>query len=200
MGSWGPNSFENDAAMDWASEARAEGLGAVAAAIEAVLEAPVEFDADTAVRGIAAVETLVTALGQPGDGVEGCPEIEADPKRARKLTGDAELSLIRVTSQGCELRALWDEAGPDEFDAWIASLTDLRSRLGGAADGAKPKKKTREKAAKRAPAPEPEVSLAALVEDLAQQVRGLRFDIEVIRQEFAEGLASVRRDIRGHRS
>ncbi len=65
MGAWGPGSFENDAAADWALEcARSADLSLVEAALDNLLAAEAdELDASDAEEAVAAAE-LAAAGGR----------------------------------------------------------------------------------------------------------------------------------------
>ena len=128
MGAWGPGSFENDTAMDFA-----------AAATEAEktrdhIDAALQFDliegidADTACIAIAATECVAAMLGRPATDMP-------DPL-AKKLTAlgapDEELlhaardALSFVISHS-ELAELWAEA--DDHGAFNLAMTGLIDRL-----------------------------------------------------------------------
>lgn len=186
MGTWGVHSFDNDVAMDWATEAALGGRDALAAALEAVLGAD-ELDADLVAQGLAAAEVVASTLGRPHDAEAAriAANLRASHAEARALAEAAGHVIMRATGTGSELRQLWEDAGPDEFDAWIASLTSLRARLSG------------EEAGTAQPAPPVEVDLA---EALVLEVRGLKADVAVLRQEIADGLRQIRRDILGGRT
>jgi len=186
MGTWGVNSFDNDVAMDWAAEASLGGRDALSAALEAALEAD-ELDADLMAQALAAAEVVASALGRPHDAEAAriAGNLGASPSEAQALAEAAGHVIMRATGPASELRQLWEDAGPEEFGAWIASLTSLRARLSG------------EEAGSAQPAAAVEVDLA---EALVLEVRALKADIAVLRQELADGLRQIRRDILGGRA
>jgi hypothetical protein len=53
-------------------------------------------------------------------------------QRDPALADLARAAIGRVTSEASrsELRELWDEAAPEDRDAWLAAADDLRARLG----------------------------------------------------------------------
>jgi hypothetical protein len=191
MGTWGVNSFDNDAARDWAAEAAPGGREALSAVIEAVFDAD-RLDADLVTRGIAAAEVVAALMGRPesAETARIAGTFGLAPDDALALKESAGHVVYRAVGEGTELRQLWEDAGPDEFDAWLHSLRSLLTRLAGA-DEAAPGP---EKPATPRPSDSPDLSEAILLE-----VRGLRADIAVLRMDLADGLKQIRRDILGGR-
>ena len=130
MGAWGAGTFENDDALDWLGEFRAEGIQAAAAALADVLALKGEYlEAPLASRAVAAAEVVAAASGRPGANL---PDDLADWLTSHQVQQRAELlrnaaaALTRVMAES-ELRDLW--ADSDEFEVWEATLRDVLSRL-----------------------------------------------------------------------
>lgn len=136
MGAWGPGILENDTAADWASGLEgAADTSLIDVTLAKVLDAGGEYlDASTAEEGLAAAEAVARMRGRWGsrdtytepldrwiDATKTQPE-DALVQKAITVVG-------RVLSPPSELLELWTES--DDFDAWKAAVTDLRSRLAG---------------------------------------------------------------------
>jgi hypothetical protein len=184
MGSWGVHSLESDTARDWLAAAAPRGAAGLAAALGAVLDAD-DLDVGVAECGLAAAEVVAALCGHPIDAeaMRLSGRFEVDEAAAEALRGDAVYAILRATGEASDLRRLWLDEGPDAYDAWIAALTDLRARLS------------------RPVAPAPSVAEVApdLIGELVLEVKGLRADVAVLRQELADGLRQVRRDVLGAR-
>jgi Domain of unknown function (DUF4259) len=126
MGTWGAGSFENDTAMDWASE-----VGSLTD-IEAVLNSLAEhdtntpIDADDAARLVAAAETVAILMGRvaadvPDELQARLAGLEASPQ----MRVNAEICLALVL-ENSELVDLWAEGEPAE---WNLAMTGLINRL-----------------------------------------------------------------------
>ncbi len=134
MGAWGPGSFDNDVAVDWALEcARSADFLLVEAALDNFLAAEAdELDAADAEEAIAAAEVVARAAGNWGvrsayskaldDWIE---RIGQSP--ARGLLTKAQRTVRRVRNEPSELRDLWSDS--DGFADWQASLDELLARL-----------------------------------------------------------------------
>ena len=187
MGSWGPHSLNNDTALDWLSEYRSRGVDAAREAMEFVLETDDDIDAVDGERALAAVEVLAVTLGLAREGAEpidGLPQV--DKETAKELAGQGAYVIMRLTGESSEVAQLWKDAGPDEYDEWIASLTDLRSRIDVGAQGDTTKAKI-EISGDEQPS----------LEDLERAIAGLSADLQMLRVEVSEGLKQIRRDIKG---
>lgn len=130
MGAWGIGSFDNDDAADWVYELEESGgAEAISEALRAIgpdgyLEAP-----DCSIA-LAAAEVLAALKGQPSESLP--PEVitwvndnpvEVDDD----LLGLALMAIHRIETES-ELKDLWEESG--ESDEWVATLNDLKERLG----------------------------------------------------------------------
>ena len=130
MGAWGTGSFENDDAADWAYELEeSDGSDLLEATLDAVDsdEFPEAPDCSTA---LAAAEVVAALRGAASEALP--PEIIAWVD-ANSLEVDSDLhakalmAIHRIETES-ELKELWEEA--DELDSWLASLEDLKGRLG----------------------------------------------------------------------
>lgn len=134
MGAWGPGSFENDAAADWALEcARTADLRLVEATLDNLLAAEAdELDASDVEEAIAAAE-LAAHAAKPNGG--DLPRLLLDwigglgERPSPALLAKARGAMRRVRDEPSELRELWAES--DEFPSWLASLDRLLSQLAG---------------------------------------------------------------------
>ncbi|WP_340588041.1 DUF4259 domain-containing protein [Erythrobacter alti] len=123
MGAWGAASFENDTALDFASEIQT--LADVESAF--VAEGAEEIDADTASRVIVAAESVAAMRGHrsPGMPDDLAAKVDRFGKCSIGLYDTARNNLSAVMSRG-ELLELWVEEGSGE---WNRAVTDLLERL-----------------------------------------------------------------------
>ncbi len=154
MGAWGPDTFDNDTACDWASELEdVDDLSVVKAALKAALETDDDddddddddedggdedggdeeegIDADVACEALAACEVLARLRGAYGARNSYTEPVDNWVKAHPKAPSPALLKLAhqaidRVVQPGSELRELWEEAGLAE---WLKAVEGLRSRL-----------------------------------------------------------------------
>lgn len=129
-GAWGPGSFENDDALDWAQQFEAKpGMRALVATLEAATGAGY-LEAPEGSAAIAAAEVLAAVAGKPS------PTLPADlaawAGKQPKESGLQRLPLARkavarvARGDDSELRALWQESNGA---AWRASIAELEARL-----------------------------------------------------------------------
>lgn len=192
MGTWGPHSFDNDAAMEWAARYRTAGLSLAAKTVDAALSAYLGdegLDADLALEGVAAVEAVCLVMGQGSKAAQqvlaGAPA--ADPKDAQKLVSDCS-HLIMSVAGGSELATLWEDAEWDAREAWLEGLRDIQSRLAGeASQAALTPTKT-------------DVSDGSVLRmdeqtfiDLRNAIGGLESDIAMLKQHMDENFARLAR-------
>jgi hypothetical protein len=135
MGTWSVDAFGNDDAADWVHELEeAEDLGPIQEAIDAVLSVGDEYlEAPEASIALAAAEVLARLCGNPGEKnsytevadrwVEG-----AQVKPTVELLDKAQAAIARILAENSELKELWEDS--DEYDAWQASVDNLRARVG----------------------------------------------------------------------
>ncbi|MBL8315397.1 MAG: DUF4259 domain-containing protein [Rubrivivax sp.] len=135
MGTWSHEIFGNDSACDWAADlASVDSLRPIEAAIGAVARASEDgVDADAAAEALAAAEAIARLRGHPGERSAYSEALDDWVLRTRlqpppTLVRDALAAVERIGSPGSELHESWSEG--DEGAAWLATLADLRSRLG----------------------------------------------------------------------
>lgn len=132
MGTWGPDSFENDDAADWFAQFCDDpGEQMISDALAKVTETSANdyLEAPECSVAIAAAEVIAALKGFPSpklpDEARECLsglEIKSDSD----LVSSALKALRRVTTDS-ELKELWDEAeNPDE---WYAAVGNLEERL-----------------------------------------------------------------------
>lgn len=131
MGAWGTGSFHNDDALDWTSDLADGGAGweAVVEALEASASAAQPPEAPECSVSLAAAELLAAHAGKPGRDLPA--PADGWVKRQKRAPGSHVIELARRAiarvRDDSELRDLW-KASP-EFDAWLADLAGLESRL-----------------------------------------------------------------------
>jgi hypothetical protein len=131
LGTWGGNTLENDAAIDflddfWSSRRR---WHSVTKALEA-LNAEDQPDVDLGGRAIAAAEVVAAAIGTPsGDMKEAILAwaVSHPPPNLQELLSLCGHALSKVQEQGSELNQLWEDSGAR--GQWLGTLRDLEKRL-----------------------------------------------------------------------
>ncbi|RGP42024.1 hypothetical protein BPTFM16_02335 [Altererythrobacter insulae] len=128
MGAWGAGSFENDAALDFASEV--EGLDDVRGAF-AIESYETKIDVDMACRIIVAAECVAAMRGHASEDMPGdlAKRVHKLGKPSMELFERARDHVSAVMSRS-ELSELWAEAEPDDKAAYNIAMTDLMERLG----------------------------------------------------------------------
>jgi hypothetical protein len=135
MGTWSVEPFGNDDAADWVYELEeAEDLSPIEEAIDAVLAAGTEYlEAPVASVALAAIEVLARLGGSPGEknfytetADNWVASIQLEPPV--ELLDKAQAAIARILAENSELKELWQES--DEYDAWQASIDNLRVRVG----------------------------------------------------------------------
>lgn len=134
MGCWGMGTFDNDDAMDWATEL-SESVGFRPVDRVLLASCNVEYlEAPEAWEALAAAEVVAALLGHPAS------DLPADVARwiAEHRWIDArpyrEVALAHVRAalgDNSELRALWEESEAD-FPFWKATVEALIARLSSA--------------------------------------------------------------------
>jgi hypothetical protein len=136
MGTWAVDAFGNDYAQDWAQDLHeTSNLDAVADTLNTALDTPGELDAPFAAEALVAIEVLARLQGKGGPRTDDSASVdewvEARRPKAKPradLAEKAVRALDRILSGESELRALWEES--EHYAEWLASVEDLRSRLG----------------------------------------------------------------------
>jgi hypothetical protein len=134
MAAWGPGSFDNDSADDWARECvRSSGFMLVEATLDNLLGADAdELEAADAEEAIAAADVVACAAGRHGEHIaypkpltDWIATLPEPPDSA--LLAKAALAIGRIRCENFELRELWSDS--DGFAEWCASLDGLLARL-----------------------------------------------------------------------
>lgn len=133
MGAWGPGSFENDDALDFAGEI--ESISDIEAALVAANEeghALIEGDieAPLACRIIVAAECIAAMRGHRSDGMptDLAKKVHGFGKSSIELFDLARNNVSAVMGHS-ELLDLWAEAEPEDKKAFNRAMTDLVDRL-----------------------------------------------------------------------
>lgn len=128
MGAWGSGSFENDTALDWASEVQSiDDVRAPFERLKAVGSGYV--DADLACEVIAAAEAIAMLMGRksadfPDDLAE---RLSGEPDN--EVYHQARSAVMQVMRKS-ELAELWQEGAEETGNnEWLAALTGLVDRL-----------------------------------------------------------------------
>ncbi len=142
MGAWGPGSFDNDAALDWAQDVveSAEPAHAVSHALDAMTDAlrasrPRLADANLGCRVLVAGELLAASAGFPHPRL--VADGEGDWLSSFRLPFDGALAQrarqalqVIVDPNRSELAVLWVHEDAGEPDAeWLREIDDLAARL-----------------------------------------------------------------------
>jgi hypothetical protein len=132
MGAWGSGIFQNDTASDWAlSLEEVSDTSLIDDTLAKVNGAGAEYlQAPDAEEGLAAAGTVARMKGQWGTRDAYTEPIDRwverlDRSPSNELVRKAVAAVDRILSEPSEL---WAES--EEFDAWKASLSNLRARLG----------------------------------------------------------------------
>ncbi len=120
MGAWGLGPFDNDDAGDWVYSLEAEGVAAIAAALDVDdghLEAPAASEA------VAAAAVVGLTLGLPVESIEEVDDwvAGADTDAVAALAPAAASALGRALADS-ELAELHDEVGNDDWRQQVAAL------------------------------------------------------------------------------
>ena len=133
MGAWGTDTFENDAACDWALELEGSGLEHVVATLAAVRASGGDWlEAELGSEGLAACDVIARLCGKFGQKDAYTVELDAWVKSQEKrpppeLVAKAVAVLDRIAGERSELAELW--ADSDEHGEWRARVAALRARL-----------------------------------------------------------------------
>lgn len=146
MGAWGPGSFDNDIASDWAADLADGGdVAMVRDTLTTAARCPGDeyLESDEGAEALAAAEVVAAAKGRP---LKAVPMGTSGPHAlawaaAHPGAGHADLvdlaleALDRIEAEESELAELWAQetvagvgaAGPE----WHSEVEDLRNRLAG---------------------------------------------------------------------
>jgi len=128
MSAWDVGSFDNDDAEDWAAEfEEAPSMSSIIESLERAIAARY-VEAPEGSIAIAAAEVVAAVAGSPSPNLP--PGIAAWAAKQQPEPGHLALARKAVTrvatSKSSELRELWEESTPDE---WQAAIADLEDRL-----------------------------------------------------------------------
>ena len=135
MGTWAVDAFGNDDAADWAYELEeAEDLRPIEEAITEVLTVGDEYlEAPEGAVALAAIEVLARLIGNPGEKnsyTEAADKWVANvsAKPSAELINRAHAAIARILAENSELKELWQDS--EEYEDWLASVNELRTRVG----------------------------------------------------------------------
>ena len=136
MGAFGPGSFENDDALDFAAELEASGADALSEVLERAVGGDGVRDAGLGAAALAAAEVVAALAGRPSRELPDEVKLWVADAGAGLAAGEVErlLGLARravavVTGGDAELARLWAATKPTETAGWRASVADLGRRL-----------------------------------------------------------------------
>lgn len=134
MGTWSVDAFGNDDAADWAFElAESDDLSLVEAAIDGALAESDYLDAPDAAIALAAIEVIARLNGNWGDRNAYTEPIDRWVERVTvqlepELLARARVAIDRILGENSEMVELWQDS--DDYEAWLGSVENLRSRIG----------------------------------------------------------------------
>jgi 2-methylcitrate dehydratase PrpD len=135
MGTWGVDTFENDAAVDWAYGLEAEDdLRLVLIAITGAIGVGEDYlDANLGVEALAACEVVARLKGNWGKRDAYTEIVDAwvlaHPEDPSEMLLEGALAAIdRIVRAPSELLELWEEG---DVEAWKTAVADLRARVAG---------------------------------------------------------------------
>ena len=132
MGVWSHEPFGNDDANDWAYDLEeVEDLSLVEQAIDDALDVQGFLEVPEGSHAVAAVEVLAKLLGKGTQSDAYTEKVDqwvrsVDIKPCMELLDKAQRVLVRVAGDNSELKALWEEAGSEE---WMASIKALEAAI-----------------------------------------------------------------------
>jgi Domain of unknown function (DUF4259) len=134
MGAWAVDAFGNDDAVDWSYGLEgAEDLSLIQEALDAVTKVGAGYlEAPEASSALAAIEAIARLQGHGGvrnsytKGLDAWVDQVKLPVPPVMVT-QAHAVIQRIVGDQSELKELWQES--DQFDAWIAAVNDLKSRV-----------------------------------------------------------------------
>lgn len=134
MGAWDVDAFGNDDACDWSYQLeKVKDLSLLDRTLSKVVEKGNAYvESPDSCEALAAAEVVARLQGnwgtrnaytEPADKWVETTKLQIAPELARK----AHQAIDRILAKDSELRELWEES--DSFDAWLASIEDLKSRI-----------------------------------------------------------------------
>lgn len=136
-GTFGPKSFGNDDALDWADDCvRAVGVAPVEIALEDAVSvfSWVYLQAPAGARAIAAAEVVAAAIDRnamllPAHLSVWIAKHPVQPVIALRPLALRAVKRVAKESRS-ELRSLWSEGGPKSYSQWEREVDELLRRLG----------------------------------------------------------------------
>ncbi len=136
MGAWGSGPFENEDAQDWAldlKDAAEEGTSFVEDYLQRVAHWPADdyLEAPEGSIALAAAEVVAALKGKAAGELpaEVSQWLQGRPAPDAGLVKLATAAVAR-TMTNSELADIWEDADPEEGQAWKAHCTSLQRRLG----------------------------------------------------------------------
>ncbi len=134
MGAFGPGSFENDDALDFAAELEASGADALTEVLERAVGADGVRDAGLGAAALAAAEVVAALAGRPSRELPDEVKLwvagaAVAGSELAKLLALARRAVAAATGDHAELARLWTAARPAEVAGWRASVAELGRRL-----------------------------------------------------------------------
>jgi hypothetical protein len=133
MGTWGPDPFDNDDALDLASDLRRDGTDIeLSRTLSRLIATPLdeELRSDHVERAVAAAEAVAATYGAAAPNLP--EDMQAWLAEHRVPLGTDMLDLARhaiarVQAEALSLKEGWFD--PDKGTLWMESVDDLRQRL-----------------------------------------------------------------------
>lgn len=134
MGTWSVDAFGNDDAADWAFElAESTDLSLIEEALDTAIAASDDYlEAPDGAIALAAIEVIARLNGRWGERTVYTESVDSWVQRlgvkpTPPLISKAHTVIDLILADNSELPELWQEA--EEYQAWLVSVQDLRSRL-----------------------------------------------------------------------
>jgi len=136
MGTWTTDAFGNDDACDWAyGLEETDDLSLVEETLDAVLSIGSDYlEAPAAAEALAAIEVIARLQGNWGEQNSYSEAVDNWVKKSKfspspALVNKAHGAIQRILAEKSELKDLWEET--DDYEAWVASVRELRGRIRG---------------------------------------------------------------------
>ncbi len=134
MVAWSTLPFGNDDAAEWAYNLEdPNDLGPIEEVVTRVLAIGSDYlEEPEANEALAAIEMLACIRGKPGD-TETYTEAayawltQTTARPPDELVEQAQIAIARILGENSELREIWEQS--DEYEQWLATVADLRTRL-----------------------------------------------------------------------
>jgi hypothetical protein len=134
MGTWAVDAFGNDDAVDWTYELENfNDLSFVESTLDQVIMTGSDYlEAFDAAQALAAIEVIARLQGNWGERNSYTETVDKWVEKVKlepgpELAQKAHLAIERILAPQSEAAELWQES--DEYDAWHASVQELKSRV-----------------------------------------------------------------------